>query len=93
MSDVNTLVFQPLNQFFKNSLHLIKKCNKPDRKGMCHKCIDLKMILAPDLGLASTEFARIAGATSVGFLMMGFIGFFVKLVHIPINNILVGGSA
>ena len=33
MSDVNTLVFQPLNQFFKNSLHLIKKCNKPDRKG------------------------------------------------------------
>uniref|UniRef100_H3HDP0 Protein transport protein Sec61 subunit gamma n=1 Tax=Phytophthora ramorum TaxID=164328 RepID=H3HDP0_PHYRM len=67
MSDVNTLVFQPLNQFFKNSLHLVKKCNKPDRK----------------------EFARIAGATSVGFLMMGFIGFFVKLVHIPINNILV----
>ncbi|RMX69319.1 hypothetical protein DD238_001503 [Peronospora effusa] len=71
MSDVNTLVFQPLKEFFKNSLHLVKKCNKPDRK----------------------EFARIAGATSVGFLMMGFIGFFVKLVHIPINNILVGGSA
>jgi hypothetical protein len=23
--------------------------------------------------------------------MMGFIGFFVKLVHIPINNIIVGG--
>ena len=43
--------------------------------------------------VASLEFARIAGATSVGFLMMGFIGFFVKLVHIPINNILVGGSA
>lgn len=41
----------------------------------------------------TAEFARIAGATSVGFLMMGFIGFFVKLVHIPINNILVGGSA
>jgi protein transport protein SEC61 subunit gamma-like protein len=39
------------------------------------------------------EFARIAGATSIGFLMMGFIGFFVKLVHIPINNILVGGGS
>lgn len=38
-----------------------------------------------------TEFARIAYATSVGFLIMGFIGFFVKLVHIPINNILLGG--
>ncbi|TYZ67301.1 hypothetical protein PybrP1_012776 [[Pythium] brassicae (nom. inval.)] len=71
MSDVNTLVFQPLQQFVKNSIHLVKKCTKPDRK----------------------EFTRIAAATSVGFLMMGFIGFFVKLVHIPINNILVGGSA
>lgn len=38
-----------------------------------------------------TEFQRIAYATSVGFLIMGFIGFFVKLVHIPINNILLGG--
>ena len=37
------------------------------------------------------EFARIAGATSIGFLLMGFIGFFVKLIHIPINNIIVGG--
>ncbi|EWM29108.1 transport protein sec61 subunit gamma [Nannochloropsis gaditana] len=37
------------------------------------------------------EFARIAYATSVGFLIMGFIGFFVKLIHIPINNILLGG--
>jgi hypothetical protein len=37
------------------------------------------------------EFASIAGATSIGFLPMGFIGFFVKLIHIPINNIIVGG--
>jgi len=36
------------------------------------------------------EFATIAKATGIGFLIMGFIGFFVKLVHIPINNILVG---
>lgn len=39
----------------------------------------------------STEFAKIARATGLGFLMMGFIGFFVKLIHIPINNILMGG--
>ena len=32
----------------------------------------------------------VAKATSVGFVVMGFIGFFVKLVHIPINNIIVG---
>ena len=36
------------------------------------------------------EFTAIARATGIGFLIMGFIGFFVKLVHIPINNILVG---
>jgi len=36
------------------------------------------------------EFLEISRAVAVGFLVMGFIGFFVKLVHIPINNILVG---
>ena len=38
------------------------------------------------------EFSKIAQATSVGFAIMGFIGFFVKLVHIPINQIIVGGN-
>jgi len=28
----------------------------------------------------------------VGFAIMGFIGFFVKLIFIPINNIIVGAS-
>jgi protein translocase SEC61 complex gamma subunit len=37
------------------------------------------------------EFSKIAFATTVGFLIMGFIGFFVKLIHIPINNIIIGG--
>jgi len=36
------------------------------------------------------EFKKIALATTVGFLVMGFLGFIVKLVHIPINNIIVG---
>ena len=40
------------------------------------------------LGLA--EFQKIATATAIGFAIMGFIGFFVKLIHIPINNIIVG---
>lgn len=59
---------EPLRQFAKDSMHLVKKCTKPDRK----------------------EFTAIAKATGVGFAIMGFIGFFVKLIHIPINNILVG---
>jgi protein transport protein SEC61 subunit gamma-like protein len=64
----NEVLIEPLKQFAKDSVHLVKKCTKPDRK----------------------EFTKIAKATGVGFLIMGFIGFFVKLVHIPINNILVG---
>ncbi|CAJ1947485.1 unnamed protein product [Cylindrotheca closterium] len=64
----NEVLIEPLKQFAKDSVHLVKKCTKPDRK----------------------EFTNIARATGVGFLIMGFIGFFVKLVHIPINNILVG---
>ncbi|OEH74542.1 protein translocation sec61 gamma subunit [Cyclospora cayetanensis] len=39
------------------------------------------------------EFKKIAWACAVGFLLMGFIGYFVKLVFIPINNILVGPGA
>jgi hypothetical protein len=35
------------------------------------------------------EFTKIATATGMGFLVMGFIGFFVKLMFIPINNIIV----
>jgi len=38
------------------------------------------------------EFVQICKAVAVGFAVMGFIGYFVKLIHIPINNILVGGA-
>ena len=40
--------------------------------------------------LVLPEFQKIATATAIGFAIMGFIGFFVKLIHIPINNIIVG---
>ena len=29
--------------------------------------------------------------TGVGFIVLGLMGFAIKLVHIPINNLLVGG--
>lgn len=57
----------PFKQLSKDSIRLIKRCTKPDRK----------------------EFQKIAMATAIGFAIMGFIGFFVKLIHIPINNIIV----
>lgn len=66
MSTVKDLIVDPINQFYKESAFLIRKCKKPDIK----------------------DFTRIARATGQGFLIMGFIGFFVKLIHIPINHII-----
>ncbi|XP_055456815.1 protein transport protein Sec61 subunit gamma-like [Psammomys obesus] len=37
------------------------------------------------------EFQKIALATEIVFAIMRFIGFFVKLIHISINSITVGG--
>lgn len=42
------------------------------------------------LNMVTTEFMKIATATAVGLGVMGFIGFFVRLIHIPINAILLG---
>ena len=33
MSDVNTLLIEPLTKFVKDSAYLVKKCTKPDHKG------------------------------------------------------------
>eukprot|EP00884_Botryococcus_braunii_P012007 jgi/Botrbrau1/20807/Bobra.0156s0036.1 len=38
------------------------------------------------------EFKKVSSKTALGFVVMGFIGFFVKLIFIPINQIIVGGS-
>ena len=61
------LFIEPAHQFTKDSIRLVKRCTKPDKR----------------------EFQKIAIATAIGFAIMGFIGFFVKLIHIPINNIIV----
>ncbi|KPI44771.1 putative protein transport protein Sec61 subunit gamma [Cyphellophora attinorum] len=36
------------------------------------------------------EFMKISQAVGMGFLIMGAIGYFIKLIHIPVNNVLVG---
>ncbi|KAI7820486.1 hypothetical protein BX661DRAFT_138780 [Kickxella alabastrina] len=38
------------------------------------------------------EYLKIVQAVVMGFLVMGFVGYFTKLIHIPINNIIVGGA-
>jgi len=52
--------------------------------------INSKRLLAKCTKPDRKEFLKTAAATLVGFGIMGFIGFFVKLIHIPINNIIVG---
>lgn len=60
---------EPSGQFVKDSIRLVKKCTKPDRK----------------------EFQNVGMAIAIGFVTLGFTGLCVKLIPIPINNIIVGG--
>ncbi|XP_059066042.1 protein transport protein Sec61 subunit gamma-like [Cryptomeria japonica] len=68
--EVVDIVVQPLKEFAKYSIRLIKRCHKPDRK----------------------EFSKVSFKTTIGFVVMGFVGFFVKLIFIPINNLIVGSG-
>jgi preprotein translocase subunit Sss1 len=83
-------VVEPGKKFAKDSIRLVKKCTKPDRKGLLARHFPCKLNYTPDIRIA--EYQKIAFATAIGFAIMGFIGFFVKLIHIPINNIIVGGG-
>ncbi|XP_037456581.1 protein transport protein Sec61 subunit gamma-like [Triticum dicoccoides] len=38
------------------------------------------------------EFTKVAARMVIGFVVMGFVSFFVKLIFIPINNIIVGSG-
>jgi len=38
------------------------------------------------------EFIKISQAVGIGFVVMGVIGYVIKVIHIPINNILVGAA-
>ena len=57
------------------------RCNKPSRKGQRQfQCI---MLQKCDRMLQ--EFLQICKAVAIGFAVMGFIGYFVKLIHIPMS--------
>ena len=134
--DQISLAVEPLKEFSKDSIRLVKRCTKPDWKGMSIKLCSYftviysvllnSMLLLYQSSLFTShkvaifeenfwrnklqydrklvrrqvviycvfisylsEFQKIAVATAIGFAIMGFIGFFVKLIHIPINNIIV----
>ncbi|GBG28923.1 Protein transport protein Sec61 subunit gamma [Hondaea fermentalgiana] len=51
---------------------------------------DSKQLVAKCTKPDRKEFEATAKSVAMGFLVIGMIGFFVKLIHIPINNILIG---
>ena len=83
MSEQLTQLLDAPREFFKDGAFFLNRCTKPSRKGIS-SLRDVMLTIA-------AEFLEISRAVGVGFLIMGFIGFAVKLVHIPINNILVRG--
>jgi protein transport protein SEC61 subunit gamma-like protein len=41
------------------------------------------MIIVEQFTDTSTEYTQLCKAIAIGFVIMGFIGYFVKLIHIP----------
>jgi hypothetical protein len=48
--------------------------------------------LHPHPLVVAAEYKRIALVTGAGFLALGVMGYLVKLLHLPVNNLLVGGA-
>ncbi|KAE8797641.1 Protein transport protein Sec61 subunit gamma [Hordeum vulgare] len=93
--DAVDYVVEPLREFAKDIVRLVKRCHKPDRKGKDQRARALpsfsdpvRFPLSPDLTLIRrAEFTKVVARTTVGF-----VDFFVNLIFIPINNIIVGSG-
>lgn len=85
-------VVNPLKEFAKNSVRLVKRCTKPDRRGACslklcnHSECFARRLAVPSFSHLVAEFNKITIRTAIGFVVMGFIGFFVKLIFIVSLN-------
>ncbi|VAH39691.1 unnamed protein product [Triticum turgidum subsp. durum] len=97
MDAVDSMV-DPLREFAKDSVRLVKRCHKPDSKGKDQRLAPARpdpvhFPLSPDLTLIRhAEFTKVAARAAIRFVVMGFVGFFVKLIFIPINNIIVSSG-
>lgn len=57
----------------------LTRCTKPSQKGDCLSNTHTVSIAH----ITVSEFLQICKAVAIGFAVMGFIGYFVKLIHIP----------
>ena len=65
--------YEGLIKFGKDSARFMEVCEKPDVAGS---------------SFVKLEFKKIAVSCAIGFAIMGGIGYAVKLLFIPINNII-----
>ena len=80
MSDKKEKNFvEEIIDFYNQSKNFIINCQKPDKKGKNNYNL---------IVWYSIEFVKIAKQCSIGFLIMGAIGFIIKLIFLMINNIL-----
>ncbi|GIJ87326.1 sec61p translocation complex subunit [Aspergillus pseudoviridinutans] len=76
MSDTIQELADIPRDFLRDGMLFVRRCTKPDKR----------------------EFIKISQAVGMGFIIMEMltlsiaIGYFIKLIHIPVNNILVGGA-
>lgn len=75
----------PARKFIRESIHFINRCTKPTLDGMVYSYIYkyIFTLYIYIIHIDHTEFKKIAIVTSAGFLVVGIVGFAVKLVHIP----------
>ncbi|KAM7188321.1 hypothetical protein V8F20_010604 [Naviculisporaceae sp. PSN 640] len=76
MADQVQEIIEVPKEFLKDGLQFISKSQKPDRREF----------------IKISQFSSSIQAVGVGFLIMGAVGYVVKLIHIPLNNILMGGA-
>lgn len=68
-----------------------------DVRFLCIRCLgrrvrsDVASFSISQLNFA--DYLKTAMITGIGFIALGVAGYLIKLVHIPINNLLVGGGS
>ncbi|KAI9639652.1 uncharacterized protein MKK02DRAFT_19454 [Dioszegia hungarica] len=55
--------------FVKEGTQFVNRCTKPNKEGESTDSF--------------AEYIQLCRAIAIGFVVMGFIGYFVKLIHIP----------
>ena len=96
--DKNKSIAQQIQEFSNDSVVFFNKCAKPDKNGKSSSLLSLHcscmksfhLIYIGHLPLLWIEYMKILQACAMGFIVIGFIGYIIKLVFIPINNIILG---